>query len=87
MSRHLRHNESRALMGQVIKASHDALTFQIKMIETYAVGNYDSCCRKAESIWKSSEKVKRKGRLGTGAATCRGLCGSYRSCAAVQAGE
>jgi len=106
LSVHLCQNESLALMGQVSKASIDALTVQIKMIEethvekqykiepTYlgllslpgvgkilgltilletgpigrfrAVGNYVSYCRKAESTWKSSEKVKGKGNRKNG---------------------
>ena len=105
LSVHLCQNESLALMGQVSKASIDALTVQIKMIETHvekqykieptylgllslpgvgkilgltilletgpigrfrAVGNYVSYCRKAESTWKSSEKVKGKGNRKNG---------------------
>jgi len=105
LSSHLSGNESLALMGQVSKASIDALTLQIKTIEAHAekqcmiepayvgllslpgvgeilgltilletgpisrfpaVGNYVSYCRKAESTWKSAEKVKGKGNIKNG---------------------
>ena len=105
LSAHLRQHASLALMGQVSKASIDALTLQIKMIDAHvekqykieptyaglqslpgvgkilgliimletgpigrfpAVGNYVSYCRKADSTWKSAEKVKGKGNVKNG---------------------
>jgi len=105
VSAHLSQHESLALMGQVSRASIDALTLQIKTIEahvekqyriepTYAglqslpgvgkilgltimletgpivrfpqVGDYVSYCRKADSTWKSAEKVKGKGNIKNG---------------------
>jgi len=105
VSAHLCQHESLALMGQVSKASIDALTAQIKTIEAHVeklykmepgyvglqslpgvgkilgltimletgpisrfaqVGNYVSYCRKADSTWKSAEKVKGKGNIKNG---------------------
>jgi len=44
------------------------------------VGNYVSYCRKAESIWKSSERVKGKGNIkNLKPVSCMGLFGSSRT--------
>jgi len=105
VSTHLCQHESLVLMGQVSKASIEALTLQIKTIEAHVekhcrieplyrglqslpgvgkilgltilletgpisrfpkVGNYVSYCRKADSTWKSAEKVKGKGNIKNG---------------------